>query len=113
MPVLSEMPRQFDDGFQVDSLPPLPSHSSQPEMGVSTGRAQTNLKRNSSTGHGLSNAINSSNVRQSTLVVPAAKSKRNSGIGVSSPPGRLFKVLGDFFLLSGRIDDAIVWCVYL
>lgn len=113
MPTLSDMPRQFEDGFQSHSLPPLPSHNSQPDVGVSTLRAQTNLKRNSSAGHGLSNATNSNNIRHSTLVVPTTKNKRNSGIGVASSPGRLFKVLGDFFLLSGRIDDAAVWCVFI
>jgi hypothetical protein len=112
MPTLSDMSRPFEDGFQSDSLPPLPSHNSQPDIGLSTLRAQTNLKRNSSAGHGFSNANNSNNIRQSVLVVPVTKIKRNSGIGVASPPGRLFKVLGDFFLLSGRIDDAAVWCVY-
>ena len=48
--------------------------------------------------------------RQSTLITPASK-KRMSTIGVASSHGRLYKVLGDLFLLAGRIDDASVWCV--
>ncbi|KIL69772.1 hypothetical protein M378DRAFT_190156 [Amanita muscaria Koide BX008] len=46
--------------------------------------------------------------RQSILTAPAPK-KRMSTIGAASSHGRLFKVLGDLFLLAGRIEDASVW----
>ena len=48
-------------------------------------------------------------LRQST---PTPK-KRMSVIGVASSHGRLYKVLGDLFLLAGRISDAFAWCVAL
>jgi hypothetical protein len=70
-----------------------------------------NLKRNSSTGPSLGPAGNTNSFRQSTLGIPGAKSKRSSGIGAASSPGRLYKVLADFFLLSGRTEDATVWYV--
>ena len=98
LPPSSEMPKILDGGSKLDSLPPLPSHSSQPDL-VSSGPRATAMKRNSSTGQGP---------RQSTLTVQASK-KRLSGIGVASSHGRLYKVLGDFFLLAGRTSDALIW----
>jgi hypothetical protein len=100
------MPHQLENGS--DSLPPLPSYNSQPELSTSS-RANLNLKRNSSTGPGSSLPGNASPLRQSTLGVPGAKIKRTSAIGVASSHGRLYKVLGDLFLLSGRTEDATVW----
>jgi hypothetical protein len=44
--------------------------------------------------------------RQSTLGLP-----RKSAVGAASSHGRLFKVLGDLFLISGRTEDATIWCV--
>jgi len=76
------------DGLR-DSLPPLFSHSSQPEISKS-GFTTPAMKRNSSLG------------------VPTVK-KRLSGIGAASSHGRLFKVTGDLFLLSGRTEDASIW----
>ncbi|ESK96998.1 hypercellular protein [Moniliophthora roreri MCA 2997] len=84
LPSLSEVP------MSLDQIPPLPSHSSQPELskgGVSTPQ----MKRNSSLG------------------VPTVAKKRMSGIGTASSHGRLFKVMGDLFLLSGRTEDALIW----
>ena len=111
LPAASEMPQRLENGS--DSLPPLPSYNSQPDLGASThqsrAQANLNLKRNSSSGPGLGSAVNTNNLRQSTLGVPTTKNKRNSGIGVASSPGRFFKILGDFFLLSGRTEDATVW----
>lgn len=39
--------------------------------------------------------------------------KRQSHVGATSSHGRLFKVLGDLFVLAGRLEDASVWCVWL
>lgn len=107
LPPLSEIPSPLDATSKHDSLPPLPSHNSQPEMtrtGLTLASAPP-LKRNSSSGPAL---------RQSTLNLPVqVPKKRVSGIGVASSHGRLFKVLGDFFLLAGRTEDAVVWYVVL
>lgn len=109
LPTSSEIPQQLENGS--DSLPPFPPQS-QADLGASgpTNRAQANLiiKRSSSTGP----TTNTNGLRQSTLGASTAKIKRTSGIGVSSSHGRLFKVLGDFFLLSGRIEDAAVWYAF-
>ncbi|KAF7338264.1 hypothetical protein MVEN_02051700 [Mycena venus] len=101
MPMLppSDLAQPLDNGRKRDSLPPLPSHNSQPEMKFNLAPA-SNSKRNSSSGSAL---------RQSTLSAPPGGKKRLSSIGVASSHGRLFKVLGDFFLLAGRTEDAAVW----
>jgi hypothetical protein len=103
MPMLPppDLAQPVDNGRKRDSLPPLPNHNSQPEMKVFNFASTPNLKRNSSS---------ASTFRQSTLSVPPTK-KRLSSIGVASSHGRLFKVLGDFFLLAGRTEDAAVWYV--
>lgn len=106
LPALSDMPRQLES----NPLPPLPSQGSQSDLGathLNKPQPHLNLKRNSSSGPGINP------IRQSTLGVPMGRNKRTSGIGVASSPGRLFKVLGDFFLLSGRTEDAAVWYVAL
>ncbi|KAJ7774579.1 TRAPP II complex [Mycena maculata] len=101
MPMLppSDLPQPLDNGRKRDSLPPLPTHSSQPEMKAFNLASAASLKRNSS----------GSVFRQSTLNVPPPPKKRLSSIGVASSHGRLFKVLGDFYLLAGRTEDAAVW----
>jgi hypothetical protein len=66
------------------------------------------MKRNPSSFAGPPTAT----MRQSSLGVATAR-KRQSLIGAASSHGRLFKVLGDFFLLAGRAEDASVWCVQL
>jgi hypothetical protein len=38
--------------------------------------------------------------------------KRASAIGAVSSHGRLYKVLGDFFLLAGRTEEAMMWFVF-
>ncbi|KAL1742926.1 TRAPP II complex [Schizophyllum fasciatum] len=103
LPPLSDIPASLDKGMPDlpirDSLPPLPTHNSQPDISRSfTLSPGPQMKRTSS--------IPS---RQSTLGLPAASRKRSSGIGVASSPGRLFKVFGDFFLLAGRTADADIW----
>ncbi|THU80824.1 hypothetical protein K435DRAFT_972612 [Dendrothele bispora CBS 962.96] len=84
LPSLSEMPAS------LNGLPPLPSHNSQPEISKTGFSTPAVMKRNSSLG------------------VPTVK-KRLSGIGAASSHGRLFKVTGDLFLLSGRTEDASIW----
>ncbi|KAJ7097903.1 TRAPP II complex [Mycena belliarum] len=102
MPMLPapDLAQPLDSGRKRDSLPPLPSHNGQPEIKTAFNLSSApNLKRNSSSGGVF---------RQSTLSVPPPK-KRLSSLGVASSHGRLFKVLGDFFLLAGRTEDAAVW----
>lgn len=99
----TDLAQPVHNGKKRDSLPPLPSHQSQPEIKPAFNLASApNVKRNSSGG---------SVFRQSTLNAPPAPKKRLSSIGVASSHGRLFKVLGDFFLLAGRTEDAAVWYV--
>jgi hypothetical protein len=99
-----EFPPPIDSSSHWDSLQP---HNSQPELNtVATLRKSslpTALKRNSSAGATLTT------LRSSTLSTPPTGKKRNSGIGAASSHGRLFKVLGDLFLLSGRCEDATIW----
>ncbi|KAK0197056.1 TRAPP II complex [Armillaria mellea] len=99
LPPLSELPIPLNGNRIRDALPPLSSHNSSPDMSKSgfTLASSASMKRTSSAGH-----------RQSTITVPASK-KRLSSIGAVSSPGRLFKVLGDFFTLAGRTEDASVW----
>ncbi|KAJ6547608.1 TRAPP II complex [Mycena capillaripes] len=102
MPMLlpPDLAQPLDNGRKRDSLPPLPPHHSQPEIkpAFNLSSAPT-MKRNSS----------GTAFRQSTLGAPPAAKKRLSSIGVASSHGRLFKVLGDFYLLAGRTEDAAVW----
>jgi hypothetical protein len=90
------MPRSLDNPNKRDTLLPLPPRSSQPELGTNIGKPPA-VKRNASTGPAY---------RQSTLGVPASK-KRLPGIGAASSHARLFKVIGDLFLLAGRTEDAL------
>jgi hypothetical protein len=103
IPPLSEIPSPLN-GTMKDSLPPLPSHNSQSDMSKSgfTLSAAPSVKRTSSSGLVF---------RPSNLHAQPAR-KRLSSIGVASSHARLFKVLGDLFLLSGRPEDALVWCVH-
>ncbi|RDB21392.1 hypothetical protein Hypma_011623 [Hypsizygus marmoreus] len=100
IPPLSEIPSPLN-GTKRDSLPPLPSINSQPDMSKSgfTLSAAPTMKRTSSTGPGF---------RQSNPVSQPGR-KRLSSIGVASSHARLYKVLGDLFLLAGRAEDALVW----
>ncbi|KAJ4487929.1 TRAPP II complex [Lentinula aciculospora] len=88
LPLLTDMPPSMDS---KDTLPPLPSHSSQPELSKSAlSKVAPAMKRNSSLG------------------VPTVR-KRLSAIGAASSHGRLFKVMADCFLLAGRTEDALIW----
>lgn len=113
LPPLSDMPRSLDnDPHPRDSLPPLPSRNSQPELasGNPILRVKTplGLKRSSTTSPGIPQTQN----RHSSLPSPAMSiKKRQTAIGAVSSHGRMFKVLGDFFLLAGRLEDAAIWYV--
>ncbi|KAF8921247.1 TRAPP II complex [Mucidula mucida] len=99
LPPLSELPTPLDSNINGSPMPSFPTHNSVPDMSKS-GFASSSvppMKRTSSTGH-----------RQSTLGPPAPR-KRFSSIGVASSHGRLFKVLGDFYTIAGRIEDASIW----
>ncbi|CAK5277407.1 unnamed protein product [Mycena citricolor] len=85
----SDLPIPLNQPQRRDSMSPAPSNGAVPDARLSA------TKRGSV-------------ARQSTLGVPPSK-KRLSSIGVASSHGRLFKVLGDFFLLAGRMEDAGVW----
>ncbi|KAF7323014.1 hypothetical protein HMN09_00081100 [Mycena chlorophos] len=89
MPMLppADLTLPLDGLRKRDSLPPIPE---------SNGSLTPGVKRNSS------------NFRQQTLNAPPGK-KRLSSIGVASSHGRLYKVYGDFYLLSGRTEEAEVW----
>ncbi|KAF8077925.1 TRAPP II complex [Lyophyllum atratum] len=98
IPPLSELPEPLN-GSKRDSLPPLPSHNSQPDMGKANFTLSAAPMKRTSSGPGF---------RQSTVNSQPAR-KRLSSIGAASSHARLFKVLGDLFLLAGRPEDAIVW----
>ena len=93
-----------------ESLLRLAAHNSQPELSVGLVRRGTSpmlgMKRNPASVVGPPAA----QIRQSSLGLPTSR-KRQSLIGAASSHGRLFKVLGDFFILAGRTEDASVWCV--
>jgi trafficking protein particle complex subunit 9 len=95
---------------EPESLSRLPAHNSQPDLSVGLVRRGTSpmlgMKRNPTSVIGPPAA----QIRQSSLGIPTAR-KRQSLIGAASSHGRLFKVLGDFFILAGRTEDASVWCV--
>ncbi|PCH38067.1 hypothetical protein WOLCODRAFT_114758 [Wolfiporia cocos MD-104 SS10] len=104
LPPASEMPRSLDseNGYR-DSLPPLPSQHSQPDL----NRAKSPLgTKRGSIGPGLMP------IRHASLpVTPATATmkKRPNVIGAASSHGRLYKVLGDLFLLAGRHEDSLIW----
>ncbi|KAI0062282.1 hypothetical protein BV25DRAFT_1945461 [Artomyces pyxidatus] len=106
LPSSSDLPLPMVDD-EPESTTPLPSYNSQPELSGAPRRGSAPmlaLKRNSSTGPGTITSV----PRRTTLGVANAR-KRQSGIGAASSHGRLFKVLGDFFILAGRTEDAAVW----
>lgn len=94
---------------EPESLSHLPARNSQPDLSVGLVRRGTSpmlgMKRPPS-------AVGSSaaQLRQSSLGIPTSR-KRQSLIGAVSSHGRLFRVLGDFFVLAGRMEDASIWCV--
>ena len=105
LPPLSDLPSPLNSLFKNESLPTLTSHNSQPDISRPfTLNAAPTVKRHASTV--------ATNTRQPNLAVQTQK-KRFSTIGTSSSHGRLYKMLGDFFLLAGRTQDAVIWCVQL
>lgn len=100
MPFLSDIPTPLN-GMKKDTLPPLPSQHSQAD----TGKPSFTLSAAPSTRR--TSSINP-HFRHPNASVPPVR-KRLSSIGVASSHARLFKVLGDLFLLAGRPDDAQVW----
>jgi trafficking protein particle complex subunit 9 len=109
LPSVADFPMPLVDE-EPESLFRLPSHNSQPELSLGLIRRGTSpmlgAKRNPSSVAGQTTA----SMRQSSLGPPTAR-KRQTIIGAASSHGRLFKVLGDLFLLAGRTEDASVWCV--
>ena len=111
LPPAAEMPEGLD---KIDDTKraSLPAFNSQPEL-TTPGTIARNkitagftLKRNSTLGPGM--VPTSGSLRNSSLVAYPPK-KRASAIGATSSPGRLFKTLGDFFLLAGRLEEAAIW----
>ncbi|EMD38404.1 hypothetical protein CERSUDRAFT_113560 [Gelatoporia subvermispora B] len=107
LPPPSDLPRSLDHEIRShDSLPPLPSQHSQPELATTSGALRSKtplpLKRNSTIASGLMPP------RHASLPPPSAK-KKPAVIGAASSHGRLFKVTGDLFLLAGRLEDSEIW----
>jgi hypothetical protein len=94
------MPLDPDKRSTLTSLQSFSSQQDVSKTGLSLGPTPP-LKRNSSSGP---------TYRQSTLSTQPQK-KRLSTIGTASSHARLYKMLGDFFLLGGRTEDASVWWV--
>jgi len=90
-------------GLEQRSESPPSTHSQLDLSTVSNLRKSSTFKRTSSAGPALPT------FRQSTLSATVSGKKRTSGFGTASSHGRLFKVLGDTFLLAGRTEDATVW----
>ncbi|KAG2134424.1 TRAPP II complex [Suillus bovinus] len=85
-----------------------PSYSSQPELDSSSlSTPNIQIKRSSTAGPGISHTA--SLIQRQTTLGPPAVRKRVSAVGAVSSHGRLYKVLGDFFLLAGRTEDASLW----
>jgi hypothetical protein len=102
IPLSTDFPLPLDSNQNRDQIQ---SYNAQQELSAPTLRKSSlpiTLKRNSSIGPGTS-------FRQATLSSPHINKKRVSVIGATSSHGRLFKVLGDLFLLAGRNEDATIW----
>ncbi|TFY64017.1 hypothetical protein EVJ58_g2901 [Rhodofomes roseus] len=101
------MPRSLDPEIpQRDSLPPLPSYNSQPDLSTNgPARSKTPAaSKRMSTGPGLVPS------RTASLpTTPVTAKKRPNLLGAASSHGRLFKVLADLFLLAGRHADSQIW----
>ncbi|KAI0720991.1 TRAPP II complex [Cerioporus squamosus] len=107
LPPPSEMPRSLDDEPRRDSLPLLPSHNSQPDLnGQLRAKTPLGLKRASTMSPGL---LPSRHVSLPPSPAPGNLKKRPTTIGAASSHGRFFKVLADFFLLAGRLEEASIW----
>lgn len=110
LPPMSDLPEALDN-IDDSKRASLPSYNSNPELSAANGPLKRpgglTLKRNSTMGPGSTPAA--PGFRSASLGVQQPAKKRHSGIGAASSHGRLFKTLGDFFLLAGRIEDASVW----
>jgi len=104
LPPLSELPSPLNSLSGPDQAQRLPSYNSQPDVSRPsfTLNAAPSLRRNTS---------NSGTGPQQPPLGIQAQKKRLSTIGASSSHGRLYKVFGDFFLLAGRTEDAMIWYV--
>lgn len=91
----------------TEGLPPLNSQHSYPgSLPLSNEPLDVSripLKRTSTTGPGSSLPAS-----RSSLGMPTAK-KRQSTMPPTTSHARLYKVLGDLFLLAGRLMDATIW----
>jgi hypothetical protein len=107
LPSPSETPLSLSSSAFRTNIPPS---LSQPEFD-SSGLAALNisLKRSSTSVPGISH-MSSLTQRQSSLG-PSPVKKRVNAIGAVSSHGRMYKVLGDFYLLAGRTEEAMVWFV--
>lgn len=92
-----------DDQPQLISQHSFPTSTSSSPQPLDVNRLP--LKRTSTTGPGM--GVTSS---RSSLAASTAK-KRQSTLPPTTTHARLYKVLGDLFLLSGRMMDASVWYV--
>lgn len=114
LPPLSDMPRSLDSDANTREMPSLlSSRNSQPELASSNPilRVKTplGLKRSSTASPGIPQ------IRHASLPSPAmVAKKRQMAIGAVSSHGRVFKVLGDLFMLAGRLEEAVIWyvCMY-
>jgi trafficking protein particle complex subunit 9 len=106
VPTSSELPASLVNEYRNS----IQANGSQSDLnGASVSRrGSLQLKRPASTGPGGVVSPTKDSFRQSTLMGNAPARKR-LGIGAASSHGRLFKVLGDLFLLAGRTEDAVVW----
>jgi hypothetical protein len=93
LPSPSDLPSSLGNNKR-DSLPPLPSHNNVAELSV-TPSPMAGMRSSS---YGAPTTSSGQGVK-----------KRQTAIGVASSHGRLFKVLGDFFLLAGKTEDAVIW----
>ena len=99
--ILVESPRGSFESKRVSvSNHSSPTHASSRDSSVSP-RPQSMLSRSSS-------SATTTTSRNSTLLSNARK--RQSMVNGSSPPNaRLSKLIGDLFLLAGRLIDASTW----
>ncbi|KAI5122948.1 hypothetical protein M0805_006829 [Coniferiporia weirii] len=89
---------------EITALHSLPDTSRSDPAFRSNDHSRFNLKRASTLGPGTVGNTG----RNSQLLAPSPK-KRQSAVGAGTTHARLYKVLGDLFLLAGRTMDAIIW----
>jgi hypothetical protein len=106
VPSSNELPVALVNDMR-NSMPQGLSNGSHLDLGSISRRSSLTLKRSSSASTGVTSPTSKTSFRQSTLLSNATGKKKP--IGAASSHGRLFKVLGDLFLLAGRTEDAVVW----